>query len=180
MAKRTQERDESSSGSVFDLIRADHRTVEDLFAQIENADDEAASSLVEQLVEELIVHMRAEEETLYARLRVEDETKEDILKADEEHAIVHNAARELLDLDEGDERCSAKVQVMKELVEHHVEEEESQLLPRAEKLVGAEAAAALGEEFQARKQALKGEGISREDESESDVVRAMQSGQPSR
>ena len=168
------EMDAASSASIFDLIRGDHRKVEELFAQIEAADDEAAATILEQLVNDLIVHMRAEEETLYARLRNEDDSREDILKSDEEHALVHQMARDLLELDEDDERYNAKIQVMKELVQHHVEEEESQLLPAAEELIGAEGAQALGEEFLARKTALQGDRIPE------DISRAMQSGQPSR
>ena len=166
--------DETSSASIFDLIRSDHRQVEELFSQIEAADDQAAASILEQLVSELIVHMRAEEETLYARLRNEDDSHEDILKADEEHALVHQLARDLLELDEDDERCDAKIQVMKELVAHHVADEESQVLPMAEELIGAEGAVALGEEFLARKTALQADSVPE------DIARAMQSGQPSR
>jgi hypothetical protein len=114
---------ESSQEPIFDLIRADHRMVEDLFEQIEAADEDAAGTLIEQVVHELLLHMRAEEETFYARLREEEEFREDILKADEEHQIVHQLCRDLLSgKDMVDDRRLAKAKVLKELVQHHVEE----------------------------------------------------------
>jgi hemerythrin-like domain-containing protein len=174
MAYQRSNEDETSSANIFDLIRGDHRKVEDLFSQIEAADDQAAATILEQLVNELVVHTRAEEETLYARLRNEDDSRDDILKSDEEHALVHQLCMELLELDEDDDRCDAKLRVLKELVEHHVEDEESQLLPMAEELIGAEGSVALGEEFLARKNALQ-----QGDRMPEDITRAMQSGQPS-
>lgn len=108
------------------LLTADHRTVEDLFARFEKASGaEAKAELVQKICTELKVHSQIEEEIYYPAIRgkVED--------ADLDEAYVeHDSAKLLineLEAAEPDESFyDAKVKVLKELIEHHVEEEEKQ------------------------------------------------------
>lgn len=108
------------------LLTADHRTVEDLFARFEKASGvEAKAELVKKICTELKVHTMIEEEIYYPAVRgkVED--------ADLDEAYVeHDSAKLLvneLEAAEPDERFyDAKVKVLQELIEHHVKEEEKQ------------------------------------------------------
>jgi hemerythrin-like domain-containing protein len=142
-----------------ELIRSDHRTVEKLFKEFEQAGDRAYKTkrdLVEQLTEELEVHATIEEETFYpaVQAKARKDGKELIDEAVEEHHLVRVTLGELAGLTPEDDAFDAKVQVLIENVRHHVEEEESEMLPQAEKLLGHEELARLGDEMLTRKRQL--------------------------
>jgi hypothetical protein len=142
-----------------ELIRSDHRTVEQLFSEFEQAGDRAYKTkqgLVEQITQELEVHATIEEETFYPAVnaKARKDGKELIDEAVEEHHLVKVTLGELAGLTPEDDAFDAKVQVLIENVRHHVEEEESEMLPQAEKLLGKEELARLGEEMLARKRQL--------------------------
>ena len=118
------------------LIKKDHATVERLFKQFERA--EAAQktaqmrTVVRKIVKELSVHAAIEEQALYPALRrAEEQAEDEVLEALEEHHLVKLTLLELDKMDPEEERYAAKVTVLMENVRHHVEEEESELLPRA-------------------------------------------------
>jgi hemerythrin-like domain-containing protein len=142
-----------------ELIRSDHRTVEKLFKEFEQAGDRAYKTkrdLVEQITQELEVHATVEEETFYpaVQAKARKDGKELIDEAVEEHHLVRVTLGELAGLTPQDDAFDAKVQVLIENVRHHVEEEESEMLPQAEKLLGQEELARLGDEMLARKRQL--------------------------
>ena len=107
------------------LLKADHRTVEDLFEQFEKArGDGRKEALANQICLELSVHAAIEEEIFYPAC--EGKVDEDLLK---ESYVEHDAAKLLiaeLEAANGadDEYFDAKVKVLQEEIEHHVEEEE--------------------------------------------------------
>jgi hemerythrin-like domain-containing protein len=142
-----------------ELIRSDHRTVEKLFSEFEQAGERAYKTkqgLVERITRELEVHATIEEETFYpaVRAKARKDGKELVDEAVEEHHLVRVTLGELAGLSATDDAFDAKVQVLIENVRHHVEEEESEMLPQAEKLLGREELARLGEEMLARKRQL--------------------------
>ena len=108
------------------LLTADHRKVEDLFAQFEKASGASAKEkIVKEICTELKVHSMIEEEIYYPEIRGKVE------EADLDEAYVeHDSAKLLineLEAAEPDEAFyDAKVKVLQELIEHHVEEEEKQ------------------------------------------------------
>jgi hemerythrin-like domain-containing protein len=142
-----------------ELIRSDHRTVEKLFSEFEQAGERAYKTkqgLVEQITRELEVHATIEEETFYpaVQAKARKDSKELVDEAVEEHHLVRVTLGELAGLPPEDDAFDAKVQVLIENVRHHLEEEESEMLPQAEKLLGQEELARLGEEMAARKRQL--------------------------
>jgi hemerythrin-like domain-containing protein len=88
----------------------------------------------------------------YSALKAQEETKDVALEAVEEHHLVDVLLREIGRLAEDSERWKAKFTVLKENVEHHVEEEEQEIFKKAQKLLGADAAEALGEKFAKEKE----------------------------
>jgi hemerythrin superfamily protein len=119
------------------LLRNDHKTVEGLFKKFEKAGPTAHKTkqdLAEKIIEELSVHAAIEEQVLYpaARQAVPDATDE-VLEALEEHHIVKWTLSELDGMKPTDERFTAKVTVLMELVRHHVKEEEGELFPELRK-----------------------------------------------
>ncbi len=141
------------------LLKQDHRTVEDLFAEFEKASGEGRKQkLAGQICLELSVHAAIEEEIFYPACegKVEDE---DLLK---EAYVEHDGAKlliaEILAGEPSDEFYDSKVKVLQEQIEHHVEEEEKRmegLFSQARK-AGLDMDA-LGEQLAVRKQQLTSE-----------------------
>jgi hemerythrin superfamily protein len=143
-----------------ELIKADHRKVERLFREFEEAGDRAYKTkqqLVEQISRELEVHTTIEEETYYPAVeaKAKKDGKEMIGEAVEEHHLVKVILGELAGLSPEDDTFDAKVKVLMENVRHHVEEEESEMLPQSEEILGKDELARLGAEMAARKRQLR-------------------------
>jgi hemerythrin superfamily protein len=141
------------------LIKEDHRKVEALFREYEQSGDRALKTrqrLVEEMSRELEVHATLEEESFYPAVeaKAKHDGKELVHEAVEEHHLVKITIGELAELTPEDEAFDAKVQVLMENVRHHVEEEESELLPQAEQLLGQDDLVRIGEVMAVRKQQL--------------------------
>lgn len=141
------------------LLKADHRKVEGLFTQFENAGTpEEKSKIAKQVCKELIVHTKLEEEIFYPACR-EGNVEDDML---DEAQVEHDGAKvmisELIGGDPGDEFYDAKFKVLSEYIKHHVGEEEK---PRDGIFAKAQKAGvdmnALGQKLQTRKQELVGQ-----------------------
>jgi len=109
------------------LLKQDHRTVEDLFAQFEKASgDGRKQTIAEQICLELSVHAKIEEEIFYPAC--EGKVEEDLLK---EAYVEHDGAKlliaQIMAGEPSDEFYEAKVTVLQEQIEHHVEEEEKRM-----------------------------------------------------
>ena len=107
------------------LLKADHRTVENLFASFESAKDSGRKeTLAKQICTELKIHAMIEEEIFYPAL--DGKIEDDLLK---EAYVEHDGAKVLInDIEAGapsDEFYDAKVKVLSEEIEHHVKEEEA-------------------------------------------------------
>jgi hemerythrin superfamily protein len=134
-----------------DLLKKQHRQVEKLFKQCENAkQSRQRRELMDQIIEMLKMHTRIEEEIFYPSVRELGSGKaEDMIdEALEEHHVVDLVLAELPKVDPEDERFEAKITVLSELVDHHVEEEEGEMFPMAEKKLGAERIKELGQQME--------------------------------
>ena len=140
------------------LLKADHEKVAGLFAKFEKASgDGAKEKIAKQICLELSVHAKIEEEIFYPAC--EGEVEEDLLK---EAYVEHDGAKvliaEILAGGPDDEYYDAKVTVLQEQIEHHVEEEEMRmegLFAQARK--GGVDMDRLGEKLAARKAELTAE-----------------------
>jgi len=136
---------------LFADLKKDHRKVEDLFSQIEKAGDKAAKKrekLFQTLKLELTAHAEAEEQVLYAEIKKVEKLKDLSLEAYEEHHVVKILLEELTELSAEDEKWMAKLTVLKEMIEHHVEEEEGEMFPKAEKSLDKETQTEIAERIQ--------------------------------
>jgi hemerythrin superfamily protein len=150
--------------NVIDLLKSDHDKVNGLFKSFESAKKSDSASekqhLVEQICQELEVHATVEEQLFYPavekRAAQDDEKAESSVKESyEEHSLVKTVVAELKGGSaRADGELDAKVKVLKDLVEHHVEEEEGILMPRAKKLLTSEELDELGTQAESRKQEL--------------------------
>lgn len=116
------------------LLTDDHRSVEKLFKEYEQAGDRAHKTkrrLVDSMIEELSVHAAIEEQIFYPAVRsAVPGAESDVLEDLEEHHVVKWMLSELEGMDPEAERFEAKVTVLVENVRHHVKEEEGDLFPQ--------------------------------------------------
>ena len=133
-----------------DLLKKQHRQVEKLFKEAEKAQPRQRRQLMDQIAEQLKLHTRIEEEIFYPAVRELGTSKAEEMmnEALEEHHVVDLVLAELPDIDPEDERFEAKMTVLSELVQHHVEEEEGEVFPMAEKKLGAERIQELGQQME--------------------------------
>lgn len=136
----------------FQLLKKDHRLVEDLFKKIEKSDDSKKEELFSQLKNELETHTRIEETIFYPALKKQKEAKDTILEALEEHKGAKTLLREISRLSPDDETWDAKLTVLKENIEHHVEEEEGEMFKKARGVLPKEELDDLGERMQTEKE----------------------------
>ena len=138
------------------LIKDDHKKVKELFRQFEKARTaDRKKTIAEEAMHELEVHAQIEEEIFYpaAKAKADKEGKELVAEAVEEHHVVKVLIGELQAMREVNEQYEAKFTVLIENVEHHIEEEEKEMLPDAKKTLGKDIEM-LGDEMQARKEQL--------------------------
>ena len=138
------------------ILKRDHKTVKQLFKRL---DQEKADkwNLFEQIKSALEVHATLEEEIFYPALKQAraEHVTEEVLEAYEEHKQIKTLLGEIAESRTGNERFDAKLKVLKEDVEHHVEEEEGQMFPDAKKFLGDTRLTALGAELETRKRELE-------------------------
>lgn len=115
------------------LLQQDHRDVQALFKRYKSAADQnERSAIAERVCRLLKVHTRVEEEIFYpaARRRIED--KELINEALVEHQAAKDLIEEIESAGAGDPMIEARMQVLSEQIEHHVQEEENELFPEVQ------------------------------------------------
>ena len=135
----------------FELLKKDHQKVSTLFQEIESASGEAKLRIFRQIKQELDVHTHIEETIFYPALEGEKETREITLEAYEEHRVVKDLLSQLDAVSSADEDWEARLTVLKENVEHHVEEEEGELFDKANDVLTGEQADDLGNRMQTEK-----------------------------
>ena len=135
------------------LLKADHEKVRGLLGQLEGTTDKAASKrerLLAAIEQELTTHTRIEEEIFYPAFRDAARKKDDAklyYEALEEHHVVDLVLPEIKGTGVESEQFAAKAKVLKDLVEHHAEEEEKEMFPRARKLMARDELLRLGGEM---------------------------------
>ena len=142
----------------FKLLKQDHEKVSGIFEKLEPTTERAVKTreeLFTQLKQELDVHAQIEEQIFYPAIKDADETHEITLEAYEEHAVVKQLLAELDAESKETEEWGAKLTVLKENVEHHVEEEEGEMFSKAKKVLSSEQLEELGTRMEEAKQQLK-------------------------
>jgi|ERR1043166_3394984 hemerythrin-like domain-containing protein len=143
--------------NAIELLTADHEVVSDLFEEVKSSEEGEHRRLFERINEELEVHTHIEENIFYPKMKDEgdDELKDIVMEGIEEHRQVKMFLRELQDLAEDSEKFEAKLQVLMEDVEHHVEEEEGEMFPLVEDQFDGDVLEELGAAMEAEKKTFK-------------------------
>jgi iron-sulfur cluster repair protein YtfE (RIC family) len=136
------------------ILKADHKKVKALFKEANELSDRAHAArkkLFDRINAELTLHTQVEEKIFYpafkAKTKAATEERDDILEAYEEHAGAKDLMRKLAALDPKDETYKAKIQVLSEMIDHHVKEEETALFKEARKLLDADELEMLGQQI---------------------------------
>ena len=122
----------AAGGDVFDMLKTDHRRVQDLFTRFEDADKRTRISIAQQTLAALEVHTALEEELVYPAIAEVIEDEELVNEAREEHHVAKLLIKELHKMNAGDDAFATKFRVLGELVSHHIEEEEGEIFPQAQ------------------------------------------------
>ena len=129
------------------LLKADHDKVKKMLADGEETTERAEvtrTELFEKLKAEMLIHERIEEEIFYPALKSHPKAKDIVLEGYEEHHVVDEIMGELEALPVTDETWGAKFKVMKENIEHHIEEEEGEMFKTARQVFDADELESLG------------------------------------
>jgi hemerythrin superfamily protein len=148
--------------NAIELLKSQHRQVEDLFSKIERAkDSKKKEEYCVEIADGLAIHASIEEHHFYPGVKSKT-TESILLESVEEHLEIKRALSDLLDLDVEDEKFDATLKVLKELVEHHVEEEEQDLFPKVASHVDKADLDAIGEAMSEEQAELEEKGNPRE------------------
>lgn len=132
------------------LLKKDHDQVKKMLKDLDDTTDRAIKTrqdLFERLKFSLTVHEQMEEAVLYPALKEHAETKDIVLEAYEEHDVVNTILGELEQTPFDDETWHAKLTVMRENLEHHIEEEEDEMFGQVRHLFDKETLETLGEQM---------------------------------
>ena len=137
------------------LLKEDHRKVEKLFKEIEDAPGGKREELFKEINKELTIHAELEEKLFYPKADEARETHELAIEAVEEHKQMKMVLADLEQADKKTEQWMAGMKVLTEDVLHHVEEEENELFPKIKKeVLSDKELSTLGEQMQQLKTEL--------------------------
>jgi len=157
---RESDEPESTKGSTmnaFELLEQDHKKVAGILEKLSDTTERALKSrdeLFTRLNAELDLHARIEEQILYPALKEIEETRDITNEAVEEDRIVKRLLKELDVAQKGTKKWTAKLTVLKESVEHHVEEEEGEMFKKARKAMSRQQVNELGNRLAEAKKTL--------------------------
>jgi hemerythrin-like domain-containing protein len=139
------------------LLKDDHDAVKGLLEKIDATTERGVKTreeLFTRIQRDLEVHEAIEEEIFYPALKEHPKAKDLVLEAYEEHNVVDMVMEEIREVPYDDETWGAKFTVMKENLEHHIEEEEGEMFPQARQVFERHELVELGERMQSRKDEL--------------------------
>jgi hemerythrin superfamily protein len=150
--------------NAIELLMQDHKEAAGLMDQLETADkgDRSAKNVFLQLKDALTMHTQAEEQVFYPALKNHEETRDMIPESLEEHQEVDQILEEMSGLNPGNDDFMNKLTELRDAVEHHVEEEESEMFPKAEKILGESRLQEMGRQMQEMKQGKSATAINRQ------------------
>jgi hemerythrin-like domain-containing protein len=148
--------------NALELLKHDHDRMKKMMNDLEHTSDGARKrrmDLFDRARKELAIHEQIEEEILYPTFKAQAKLKEIVLEGYEEHHVADLVVGELVEIDVNNEKWAAKIKVLKENLEHHIEEEETEMFPRARKVFSSEELEELGRRLQTRKRELTKEDV---------------------
>lgn len=147
--------------NAIELLKADHEKVKKLLNDLTDTTTRAEKKrpqLLEEIEQELEIHTHLEEKIFYPAFKKAGNSNHDELyfEAFEEHRVVSDLVLpDLKKTDPTSEKFSGRAKILKELIEHHADEEENNMFKKAKQSLSSDELEALGEQMNQRKQELK-------------------------
>jgi len=142
----------------FQMLKKDHEEVKGILGMLKETKESELKKREEVFLKlriELVPHMKAEESAFYPPLMAKKESREDALEGVEEHHVSEMVLKELETTQKGEDIWGAKMAVFKELVEHHIKDEESKVFKSAEKALTQDDFEKIMKQFEQEKQKIK-------------------------
>jgi hypothetical protein len=140
------------------LLKEDHDQLKKLMEELDGTTERGVKTrqrLFTRIQQDLTVHEEIEEEIFYPALKEHPKAKDIVLEGYEEHNVVDMVMEEITNVPYDDETWGAKFTVMKENVEHHIEEEEGEMFKQARQVFDKDDLEELGERMQTRRDELR-------------------------
>ncbi len=135
-------------------LKKEHKEVQGILDQLESGKGNK-EELFMKLKKELLPHLIAEEKVFYSALLAKEGAREDTLESFEEHHVTTGLFKEMEKMSRDDERWQAKMKVLKELINHHIQEEERKLFKVAQKELGKDEFPTIMEKFEKQSEKIK-------------------------
>ncbi len=135
---------------IFTLIKADHREIDKLFKKIDRTSERATKTrtrLFEQLRDKIVEHSHAEEEAVYPLLRKHTKTEDIGYESVEEHSVISHLLDRISVVAVSEKEWTAAVTVLKEMIQHHVEEEQSEMFAKMRRTFSKNVLTAMAQDF---------------------------------
>jgi hemerythrin-like domain-containing protein len=136
---------------VLKFLEDEHDEVKEVFKKLEQAEGASATRLWNQLKSMLTLHEELEETYFYPQLKEEKKTEDLVLESYEEHHVMDVLIEEISQLEPSAENWQAKIKVLQENTEHHIDEEEGSLFPKVRKIWDTRKREEVGRQMQQRK-----------------------------
>jgi hypothetical protein len=138
----------SVESDIVNIILEDHKALKELIEVMKDSEksQEERFAAFEEFAPTLIAHAKPEEASLYKYMKQNEELKEEGCEGEVEHMLADQLVEEIKRASDNDMKA-AQIKVLAELVEHHIEEEESELLPDFKKEAEPQIRARLGDQF---------------------------------
>jgi hemerythrin-like domain-containing protein len=149
---RKEQEDIRKNGTIYDLLKLEHRDVKKLFKQIidsENFND----NIYNAASKALMIHLDAEEKVFYAKLINNEESRPETLEGFEEHDVARKIMKDIDASSENDVKL-AKLKVLNEAVRQHVDEEESDIYKKAHRVLSKEQEQDIAKQFMSEKMSM--------------------------
>jgi hemerythrin superfamily protein len=140
--------------TAIELLKEQHRVVKALFVRLKKAQARSKKAIFEEIAHNLVAHDGIERELFYPACEVGMGMTDQLAEALVEHGVVEFCLYQADEASPGDE-FDAKSKVLKEMLEHHIEEEEDEFFPKVEKALGKERLDELGAEMKKRFEQIK-------------------------
>ncbi|HXG67941.1 MAG TPA: hemerythrin domain-containing protein [Blastocatellia bacterium] len=142
--------------NAIELLKKDHQEAMELMDQLEGMGASAAGAgqkeLFQRLKNALKLHTSIEEEIFYPAMEKFDEARDMVAEAYQDHEAVDQLLAEMSTLPPGDQEFMDRLAELRDNVENHVDEEEGEMFPQAEQLIGQSRLQEMGRQMQQRKQ----------------------------
>ena len=157
--KKNTKNAKTNKEDIIELILQDHKALKKLIKVMKNSDNDLneRQAAFEEFAPLLVIHAKPEEQTMYVFMKDDEELREEGFEGDVEHGLADQLLEEIKRTDDED-LWGARVKVLAELVEHHIEEEEEELLPDFRKHSDIEERVQMGAKFMELKNKLIEQG----------------------